>query len=78
VKEVMAKKNLKHALRKHEARVIQENKVKAAEEAAKRRAISIRSGKKPRAKGKDGQITKSFIQPFAPQDTILLVGEGEQ
>lgn len=74
----MAKKNLKHALRAHEAKKLQASKVKSIEEAAKRKAISIRTGKQPKSKRKGEQAAKSLTNPFRKEDTILLVGEGEE
>ena len=73
----MVKKNLKHALRAHEARKAQAGKVKALEEAAKRKAISVKSGKQPNRQKKSEDGSKKHVQPFLQEDTILLVGEGE-
>ncbi|UZJ56842.1 hypothetical protein CBS101457_006162 [Exobasidium rhododendri] len=72
----MAKKNLKNALRAHEAKKLQADKLKAVEEAAKRKAISIRTGKQPSSKKKSSQAARSHVRPFSQEDTILLVGEG--
>jgi hypothetical protein len=74
----MVKKNLKHALRAHEAKKAQVNKLKAVEEAVKRKALSIKSGKQPsRQKKKSEHSIKTYVRPFLKDDTILLVGEGE-
>jgi hypothetical protein len=78
----MVKRNLKHALNVHQAKKVQANKIKAAdkaaEEAAKRKAISIKSGKQPkRQKKKSERSIKTYTRPFLKEDTILLVGEGE-
>ena len=74
----MVKKNLKNALKAHEARKAQASKILAAEEAAKRKAISVRTGKQPkRQRRATNEAPKSYTRPFRSDDTILLVGEGE-
>lgn len=78
----MVKRSLKHALGVHQAKRAQANKIKAAdkaaEEAAKRKAISIKSGKQPKRRKKKSQHgSKVYTRPFLRNDTILLVGEGE-
>lgn len=76
----MAKKNLKNALKAHEAKRSQAAKLKAVEEAAKRKAASIRPGNhhvKRQKKVERDQKSKKYVQPFRQEDTILLVGEGE-
>jgi 25S rRNA (uracil2634-N3)-methyltransferase len=73
----MAKKNLKNALRAHEAKKVQQSKVKAVEEALRRKALSIKTGKQPKKQRKQlNQTIKSYVKPFRKEDTILLVGEG--
>lgn len=75
----MAKKNLKSALRAHEAKKSQAAKLKTVEEAAKRKAASFRPGNQHsrRQRKEGGQNSKTYVQPFRRDDTILLVGEGE-
>lgn len=76
----MVKKNLKHALRAHEEAKKKASKLQAAQEAAKRKALSIKFGKQPKRQRKENEQHQKevHVRPFEKHDTILLVGEGER
>lgn len=77
----MVKKNLKHALKSHETRKAQAVKAQAIEDAAKRKASSIRVGKQSKKRKRqieEQKQRKVYVQPFERDDTVLLVGEGER
>lgn len=85
----MAKKTLKNALKNHEARKAQEARAKAAQEAANLKANHVKakasgavSKKKKRQHAFSSStdaapvLGKERTKLFQPDDTILLVGEG--